>query len=98
MCEHSTYGFDANGGHNFYAHDHPTNQLHTARIPVVCQGSKGIRQRPINLCTPPMMIYKITPSLNYNTQLSESTNLNLIKVPKVAKPTNKNTLTLSTVL
>ena len=56
---------------------------------MVFQGYKGIRKRLINLCTSPIMLYKITPSLNYNTQLSESTNLNSIKVPKVAKPTNK---------
>ena len=30
------------------------------------QGSKGIRQRPINLCTSPMMIQKITPSIDYS--------------------------------
>ncbi len=30
------------------------------------QGSKGIRQWPIYLCTSPMMIHKITPSVNYN--------------------------------
>ena len=30
------------------------------------QGSKGIRQRPTNLCTSPMMIHKITPSADYN--------------------------------
>ena len=29
-------------------------------------GSKGIIKRPINWCTSPMMIYKITPSIDYN--------------------------------
>ena len=46
------------------------------------QGSKGIRQLPINLCTSPMSIHKITPSVDYNwlkrlnTQLNEPTNQN----------------------
>ena len=47
----------------------------------------------------PMLIHKITPSLEYNhwfkrldTQLNELTNQNSIKVPKVIKPTNKKTL------
>ena len=42
-----------------------------------------------------MMIYKITRSVDYNlllkrldTRLSEPTNQNLIKVPKVVNPTN----------
>ena len=46
-----------------------------------------------------MLILKITPFVDYknwlkrfNTQLSEPTNQNSIKVPKVAKPTNKKTL------
>ena len=43
-----------------------------------------------------MIIYKITPSLDYNlwfkrlgTQLYEQTKQNLIKFPKVVEPTNK---------
>ena len=45
-----------------------------------------------------MYILKITHSVDYNkwlkrfnTQLNEPTNLNLIKVPNIVKPTNKNT-------
>ena len=45
------------------------------------QGSKGIRQWPINWCTSPMIIHKITPSLEcnlwwkrLNTRLYEPTN------------------------
>ena len=30
------------------------------------QGSKGIRQWPINLCKSPMIMHKITPSVDYN--------------------------------
>ena len=32
----------------------------------ITQGSKGIRQWPINGCTFPVMIHKITPSVDYN--------------------------------
>ena len=46
-----------------------------------------------------LMIHKITPSVDYNywlknfdTQLIEPTNKNLIKVPKVLEQTNKKTL------
>ncbi len=60
------------------------------------QGSKGIRQSPINS---PMTIHTITPLEDYNfwlkrldTQLKKSTNQNSLKVPKVARPTNKKTL------
>ena len=52
------------------------------------QGSKGIRQRPINLCKSLIMMHKITLSEDYNerfkrldTQLNERTNQNSIKVP-----------------
>ena len=31
----------------------------------VIQGFKGIRQWPINLCTSPMMLHKINPSIDY---------------------------------
>ena len=63
------------------------------------QGSKGIRQWPINWGTSPMWIHKITPSLDYNkwlkrldTQLYAPTYQKIMKVPKVVKPTNKKTL------
>ena len=63
------------------------------------QGSKGIRQWPINWGTSLMMIHKITTSVDYNkwlkrldTQLNQPTNQNSIKVPKVVKQTNKKTL------
>ena len=46
-----------------------------------------------------MLIHQITPSVDYNlwlirldTQLKKPTNQNLLKVPKVVKPTNKKTL------
>ena len=65
---------------------------------VKSQGSKGIRQWPINRYTSPMMIPKITPSVDYNkqlkrldTQINDPTNQKLLKVPKVVKPTNKKT-------
>ena len=52
------------------------------------QGAKGIRQCLINLCTSPMIIHKITPSVDYDkwlkhldNQLHEPTNQNSIKVP-----------------
>ena len=46
------------------------------------QVSKGIIQWPINLCTSPMMIHKITPSVDYNQwpKLNEPTNQNSMKV------------------
>ena len=34
------------------------------------QGFKGIRQWLINLCTSPIIIHKITPSVNYNKWLN----------------------------
>ena len=48
----------------------------------------------------PMMIHRITPSVDYNgqwlkgldTQLNEPTNNNSIKGPKVVKPKNKKML------
>ena len=47
------------------------------------QGSKGVRQWTINLCTSPMMIYKITPCVDINkwlkrlnTLLNEAANRN----------------------
>ena len=52
-----------------------------------------------NLMYIPMMIHKITPSVDYNqflklldTQLNEPTNQNSMKVLKYVKPTNKKTL------
>ncbi len=57
---------------------------------------KTLRQRTINLCTSLLMIHYFTLSLFYNswlkrldTQLIEPTNQNLVKVPKIVKPTNK---------
>ena len=56
-------------------------------------------QKPGNWYISPMITHKITPSVDYNkwlkrlnTQLNKPTNQNLIKVPKVVKPTNKNML------
>ena len=53
------------------------------------QGSKGIRQWPMNWFTSPMMIHKITSSVDYNecfkcfdTQINEPTNQNSIRFPK----------------
>ena len=66
---------------------------------IINQGSEGIRQQPINQYTSPMIIYKITPSVDYkwwskrlDTQHKKQTNQNLIKVPKVVAPKNKKTL------
>ena len=68
-------------------------------LPSKDQGSKGIRQWPINLCTFPKVIYKIPSFLDNNywlkrldTQLNETTNQKSFKVPKVIKPMNKKTL------
>ena len=49
---------------------------------------------PINYCTFPLMIHKITPSLGYNWLLKrfdKQLNKPTIKVTKVVKPTHKNT-------
>ena len=54
----------------------------------IWQGSKGIRQWPINLSASTMMIRKITPAVEnqwlkrLDTKFNESTNQNLIKSPK----------------
>ena len=60
------------------------------------QGSKGIRQRPINWCTSPMVIHKITPSVDCTIsgwRNGERTNQSNYKsFPKVVKPTNKTVL------
>ena len=66
------------------------------------QGSKGIRQMPINWCTAPMMTQKITHSVNchywlkhLDTQLNESTNQ--IQVLKLVQPMkSRNCKTLGT--
>ena len=67
-----------------------------------CQGSKGIRQWPVNCCTSPLIIHQITTSLDYNqwlkrldTQLKYPTNQNLLKVPIV--PTNYKSLGISVI-
>ena len=52
------------------------------------EGSKRIRQLPINWCISPMMIHKI----EVVEMFGHSTNQNSSKVPKVVKPTNKKTL------
>ena len=61
-------------------------------------GFKEIRQWSINWFTPPMIIHRISPSVDYNywlkcldTQFNEATHENSIKVPKVFKQTNKKT-------
>ena len=66
-------------------------------VMVLCE--KGIRQWLINLCTSLMLIHKITPSVDYNLwlkrldpQLTEPTNQNSKKIPKVVEPSNKKTL------
>ena len=53
----------------------------------------------VKLMYTPMMLDKITPSLDYHlkfkyldTQLNEPTNQNSIEVSKVVEPTNKKTL------
>ena len=63
------------------------------------QGSKGIRQWPINLNTTTLMKHKITLPVEYNqrqkgqyTKLDKPTNKNFKKDPKVVKPTIKKTL------
>ena len=57
------------------------------------QGSKGIRQWPINCCTSPMIIHKKYPlcksQLIETFGLSKPTNQNSIKV---VGPSNKKTL------
>ena len=57
------------------------------------QGSKGIRQWPINSSTSAMMIHKIIPYVDYNKcfKLNQQTNQNKIKKNKVVKLTNKKT-------
>ena len=78
---------------------HPDkNILNTSNYRVFKQEFKEIRQWPINLCTSPIIIHKIT-FLDYQswlkhlyTKLNKPTNQNSIKVPKVLNPTNKKTL------
>ena len=45
---------------------------HVIRFVFLCisQGSKGTRQCTINLCTSPMMIYKLIPSVDYKLCLT----------------------------
>ena len=65
---------------------------------MIDQGSKGIRQCPINYCTSPMItqncrlsrIQLVVETFEQSTKLT--TNRNSIKVPKVVRPTNKETL------
>ncbi len=54
----------------------------------------GIDKWPLNSCSYPMMIHKITSRLQLwvncgDTQLNKPTNQNSIKVPKVVKPANR---------
>ena len=77
------------------------NETAVYRHAVSLQESKWIRQWPINCYTFPMMILKITPSVDYNkwlkrlnTELNEPTNQTSIKVPKVAKSMMKKSKTL----
>ena len=67
-------------------------------IIIICshQGSKGIRHWPINRCTSPMMIHKITPSVDLKKWLkrldTQLNNKNLIEFPNVIKWTNLKTI------
>ena len=40
--------------------------INSVKFKGIYQGSKGKRQWPMNLCTSPMMIHKITPSVDYS--------------------------------
>ena len=80
----------------------PTSMHHNERR--IEQGSKGIRQWPLNLCTSPMIMDKITPSVdqNYwfkrlNIQLFEPTNQNSFKSPKLISQRIRNFKTLGLV-
>ena len=55
------------------------------------QGSKGIRQWPINCCTSPIMIHTITPSLDYNQWL-KSLETQLKKSPQSCLANDDKTL------
>ena len=55
-------------------------------------GAKGIRQWPINWCTSPIKIHKITPSTVVVETFRQSTNQNSIKVPEIDEATNKKTI------
>ena len=53
----------------------------------------------VSCCTSPIVIHKITPSVDYyywlkrlDTKLNDPTNKHSMEVPKVAKPMNKKTL------
>ena len=76
-----------------------TSKLNGYKILGFNQGYKGINQWPTNWFISPIMKHKNTPSVDYNywlkrldTHLSEPTNQNSVKVPKVAKPTKRKTL------
>ena len=63
---------------------------------VKVQGLGGWDLRPINCCTSPMILHKITPSVEYHlwlkrldTQLNKPTNQNTLKGPKIDKQTIK---------
>ena len=67
----------------------------------VTQGSKGIRQWPINISTSPTIdntqnypfyrLQLVVETFGQSTK-NEPTNQNSIKVSKVVKPTNKKTI------
>ena len=70
------------------------------RSRIIYEGSRGIRQWPVDLFTSPIMIHKITHYVGSLQLLVETfghstlSNQNSIKFPKVLKPTNKKTLLL----
>ena len=60
------------------------------RLDIFSQESKVIRLWPINLFMSPVMIHKITPSLESDWIPNEATNQSKFnEVPKVVKPTKK---------
>ena len=66
-------------------------------IAAITSLSKGIRKWNINWCTSPMMIHKITPSLDYNyglktLTLNKMNKSTIFNQTKVVKQTNKKSL------
>ena len=69
----------------------------TFYISYICQESKGIRQWSTNLFSSPIQTITTFNYYNYwlkslETQLNEPNIQNSLKVPKVVKQTNKETL------
>ena len=58
--------YDSWSGGNALAHKKCANIMLDLKDKGYNQGSKGIRQWPINWCTFPMMIHKTTLSIDYN--------------------------------